>query len=198
MREVVEVLLLPRVRHHPRIAGHVRDRVVAGDELAIGESLVQDAIEPSGLLHVAIHRIGDALRRVLDEVMILTGHGSEPGHLPHEPLEHVDPGARLLREEAPRLRGEVDQDRAGFEDGDRPAAVTRIGVDDGGNAIVRRDGQELGLELLAAADVDRLHPVGQRRLFQEDGDLVAVRRGPVVEVDHWGARGTREVDADRV
>ncbi len=39
-------------------------------------------------------------------------------------------------------------------------------------------------ELRALADVDGNDPVGKSRLLEEDRDLMAVRRGPVMEVDH--------------
>src|SRR5690606_23259044 len=44
---------------------------------------------------------------------------------------------------------------------------------------------ELRLELVALADVHRLDRVGQAGFLQEQGDLVAVGGGPVVELDHW-------------
>jgi hypothetical protein len=44
--------------------------------------------------------------------------------------------------------------------------------------------QEVGGELFALADVDRQDAVGQAGLFKEEGDLVAVGGGPVIEVDH--------------
>ena len=39
------------------------------------------------------------------------------------------------------LLGEMDKDRARFEHRDRLAAVSRRAVDDGGHAIVRREGE---------------------------------------------------------
>ena len=49
---------------------------------------------------------------------------------------------------------------------------------------MRRDLQELRLELVALADVDRENPVTEPGLLEKDRDLVAVRRGPVMEVEH--------------
>ena len=57
-------------------------------------------------------------------------------------------------------------------------------IDHRGNAVVRRDRQKLRLELFALADIDRKNLVRQPGLFEEHRDLVAVRRGPVVKVDH--------------
>jgi hypothetical protein len=57
-------------------------------------------------------------------------------------------------------------------------------IDHRGNAVVRRDREKLRLELFALADLDRENLVFQPALFEEHRDLVAVRRGPVMEVDH--------------
>ena len=94
--------------------------------------------------------------------------------------------AQVGGQEAAGLFGQVEQDRAGFEQRQRRAAVGRGLVDDGGDAVVGRDGEELGLELVAPADVDRVDVVGQAGFFEEQRDLVAVGRGPVIEIDHGG------------
>jgi hypothetical protein len=57
-------------------------------------------------------------------------------------------------------------------------------VHDRRDAVVRRDLEKLRRELLAFADVDRLDGLRETGLFEEDGDFMAVRRGPVVEIDH--------------
>ena len=67
------------------------------------------------------------------------------------------------------------------------AAVGGRVVDDRRHPVVGGDRQEIGPELLAAADVDRDDPVGQAGLLEEQGDLVPVRGRPVVQVDHAGA-----------
>src|SRR6267378_7090048 len=43
MRKVVDVLALVLVGHDPWIARHVSDRIISGDEFAIGETLVEHA-----------------------------------------------------------------------------------------------------------------------------------------------------------
>ena len=59
-------------------------------------------------------------------------------------------------------------------------------IDDGWNLVVRADREEGGRHLLALADVHRENFVLQSGLFEEDRDLVTIRRGPVVEIDHGG------------
>jgi hypothetical protein len=44
--------------------------------------------------------------------------------------------------------------------------------------------RKLRLELLALADIDRNDFVFQPGLFEKDRDFVAVRRGPVMHIDH--------------
>jgi hypothetical protein len=59
-------------------------------------------------------------------------------------------------------------------------------IDHGRNAVVGRDLEELRLELIALGDVDREYLVFQPGLLEKHRDLVAVRRGPVMKVDHGG------------
>src|SRR4029077_17198870 len=80
--------------------------------------------------------------------------------------------------------GEIEQDGAGLEDRDRLAAAGRIVVDDGGDGVVGGTPKKFLLELLALADIDRDQLVFQPGFFEENRDFVAVRRGPVMYVDH--------------
>jgi hypothetical protein len=57
-------------------------------------------------------------------------------------------------------------------------------IDQRGDAVVRRNREEFRLELLALADVDRDDLVGQSGLFEKNRNLVSVRGGPVVEINH--------------
>src|SRR5215475_3519035 len=98
VREVGDVLALALVRHDPGIDRHVRDRVVAGDEGAIAEPLVQHAVEPVDLVAVAVDGVGNLVHRVVAEVIVLTGHRTEIAHLPEQPLDGVDARARIARE----------------------------------------------------------------------------------------------------
>jgi hypothetical protein len=92
--------------------------------------------------------------------------------------------ARIARQELTRLLGEIEQHGAGLEHRDRLAAAGRCAIDQRRNAVVRGDGEEFRLELLALADIHRHDVVGQPGLLEEDRDLVPIGRGPIVEVDH--------------
>src|SRR5216684_4050098 len=184
MRKVVDVLALVLVPHHPGIARHIRDRITAGDELAILETLVEHAVEPVGFVHIAIDGVFDFFLGVIAEVMVLPRHRTEPAHLPERPLNRVVTAVDVGGKEFSGLLRQIQQHRAGFEDRNRLAAALRLMIEHCGNAVVGRDRQKLRLELVALADVDRENLVLQPGLFQKHRDLVAVRRGPVMEVDH--------------
>jgi len=150
---------------------------------------VEHAVQTVRLLHIAVDRIRNPARRVNAEMVVLSGHRSQPAHLPEQPLRHGLPTADVLRQEAAGLLGEVQEDGARLEQADWLAAIARCGIDDRRHSVVRRDGEKVGLELIAGADVDRVDRVVQSRFLQEHRDLVAVRRRPVVEVDHYGLLG---------
>src|SRR5439155_17208166 len=82
VREVRDVLPLPLVGHDPGVNRHIRDRVLASDEIAIRQPLVEHAVEPVDLVAVAVHRIRNLLDRVIAEVIVLPGHRTEIAHLP--------------------------------------------------------------------------------------------------------------------
>jgi hypothetical protein len=124
------------------------------------------------------------LDRVIAEVIVLPGHRTKAAHLPEQPLDRLGAAAQVVADEFAGLVGEIEQNGAGLEHRDRCAAAGRIVVDDGWDAVVRRHRQELRLELLTLADIDRDELVRQSGFFEENRDFVAVRRGPVMYVDH--------------
>src|SRR4030095_1373549 len=115
VREPVEALAVRLVRHDPWIAGHVGDRVVAGNEGTAGETLVEHAIEPVGLARVAVDGVGHFLRRVDVEMADLSRYRTEAADLPEQPFGDVEPAAQIGRDEAADLVGEVEQHGPGFE-----------------------------------------------------------------------------------
>src|SRR5262245_7458366 len=52
------------------------------DECAIGKASVEYAVQPVRLLHVAVDRVRDLLRRVLAEMMVLSSHRASPPSRP--------------------------------------------------------------------------------------------------------------------
>src|SRR5437773_2582447 len=75
IREIIEILSLRLVRHDPRVGRDVGDRELAGDERALGETLVQHPVQAVRLLDVALDGVRNRLWCIADEVMVLSGHG---------------------------------------------------------------------------------------------------------------------------
>ena len=182
VRELAEILTLALGKPHPADAGHVGDRIAAGQKFAAGQPRVHDAVKAVDLVGIARDRIDDRLRRVMPEVDRLSRHRAEPADLPVQPLLDRDAGALLARIEFSGFAAEILQDRAGFEDRDRPPARTG-GIDDRRHAVVRRNRQKLRRELLALRNVDRPHDIGQPALFEHDRNFPAVRRRPIIKLD---------------
>src|SRR6202000_3110383 len=99
-------------------------------------------------------------------------------------LHDVHAAAQVLRQELAGLLTQIPEHRAGLEHRERTTATRRFLVDDGGDAVVGGDGQELRLELLALADVDLVGAVWDAGFLHEDADLLSVGCGPEIEIDH--------------
>src|SRR5687767_11316403 len=183
-RKVVDVHALALGRAQPRHGRHVGDGVlVARQVLAFPQSPIHDAVETIRFVLVAVHGVLDLLRRVAEEVVRLAEHRADVAHLEHGPLHHLPALAQVLRQELAGLRGEVEEHRTRFGERER-LAVGAVGIDHRRHLVVGRDLEEVGLELVAHADVDRVHVVLEAGLLQHDVDLVAVRGGPGIELNH--------------
>src|SRR6266849_3753328 len=144
-REIVQVLALTLKAAHPADAGHVGDRILAGEEFTAPKARVHDAVN-------AVHLVGETIdgillifrRGIMTEVHRLPRLGPQIGHLPIEPLLDLDAAALVPWIESAGLAAEILQDRAGLEDRDRPVARTVV-VDDRRHPVVGRDRQELRL-----------------------------------------------------
>jgi hypothetical protein len=95
----------------------------------------------------------------------------------HQPLQDLVLAGHIGGQKASGLAGKVEQDGATLEQRNRLAARA-VRVDQGGDLVVGTEGEELGRELLARADVHGMHPVRKAALLQHDVDLVPVGRGP--------------------
>src|SRR5581483_9268334 len=138
MREVVDVLVLPFPEIDPADAGHVGDRIFAGEKGTVLEPCFHHAIEPVDLVLVALDGIWQRLARIVLEVVELAGHRAEPAHLPEQPLVDLDAAALIGRIELAGLAAEILQDGAGLEDRNRSSARS-VRIDDRRHAVVRRD-----------------------------------------------------------
>jgi hypothetical protein len=66
----------------------------------------------------------------------------------------------------------------------RCAAAGRVVVYKNRHPVVGVEREEAWLELVSSTEVAGDDAVLQPRLLEKDGDFLAVRRGPVVEIDH--------------
>ncbi len=180
----VEIQAEQIVGRGPAIGGDVRDRIgVAGEPFAALQPLVQDSEQTCGLVPVAVDRKKDLLRGPEEEDQ-LARHRPEACDLPEQPLHRVHPTADVRRHQPSGLLDEIEQDRAGFEQADRLAAADGIVVDDRRDLVVRRFLEKIRFELLVLDEVHGNDLIRQPGLLQEHRDLVAVRCGPVVKIDH--------------
>src|SRR5262249_60188648 len=107
------------------------------------------------------------------EMVDLPEHGAGPSHLPHQPLEHAVARLTRFRHELSGLVREINHERGRFHQADAGVAV-----DDGGDAGVRADLQELRLELPVLADVDGMYGIRQLHRLRPEGRLAAAWGGP--------------------
>ena len=170
--------------HDPGKTRHVGDGIVRRDIVPALEMRVQDAVQSLCLARVAIDRIGNLLRRIEQEVAVLAEHRAEPGHLPHQPLQHLHAPAHVGRQKAAGLFREVDQDGAALENAYCCAAVGGRMVCYRRHPAVGTELEKFRLELVAATELHRHQCVRQPAFLQHDGDLPAVRRRRVMQVDH--------------
>src|SRR5215472_10618097 len=73
--ELLEPLPLRLVGHDPGVAGDVGDRVLPGNVGTVAQAVIEHTVQPVGLPDVALDGVGDLLRRIAREVMVLPGHG---------------------------------------------------------------------------------------------------------------------------
>src|SRR3977135_4540306 len=105
-------------------------------------------------------------------MMQLADHSADMRHLKHDPLQRREPFARIIRNEAPRLLGEVDQDGARLGECERSTART-VGIDDGRDLAVRIYLQKCRIALLALAQIDWNELIAEPELLQHDVQLVS-------------------------
>src|SRR5512134_4186665 len=97
VRILLDVHALALREPQPRHDRHVGDGVLAaGDELRLAEAPLEHAVQPVGLVAIAVHRVLELLRRVLQEVVRLAEHRADVPHLEHDPLHHLPALADVL------------------------------------------------------------------------------------------------------
>ena len=134
-------------------------------------------------LGLTLNRVVDVVPGVAAEMIGLAEHRANTAHLPHQPLDAGPALCQVIGQEFAGLGCKVEEDRTRLHQGQRFAAGS-VGIDNRGYAVVGADLQELGLELMSGTDVHTMDAVRKPGLLEHDVDLVAVGRGPAVELDH--------------
>jgi len=120
---------------------------------------------------------------------------ADASHLEHQPLQHLV--AVCLGQQLAGLFRKIDQDRTGFEQGER-LAVRSMRVDDRGDLVVGIQRKEFGRQLVIRREVHQMRLTGQAGFLKRDRHLDPVRGGERVKLDRiriprWPAVGDREV-----
>ena len=144
--------------------------------------IVQHAKQPVDLIGEAPDRIGLVALLIAQapKMPTLAALGALIGHLPHQPLVDVVAPPHILGIEPAGLLGDVHHHRPGFKNADRLAPADGVMVNQGRHPVVGANLQKFVGELIATADIARNHVVGHAALFEQNGHLFAVRRGPIV------------------
>ena len=115
--------------------------------------------------------------------MRLTKHWPDATHLPHQPFDNGLAHRAACRQQLARFFGKIHQDGTRFEHACR-LSVKTVTVDDRRNPVIRAERQEFGLELIAFTNIDPVQLIGQAKLLQRDGNLVAIGRCGEIDFDH--------------
>src|SRR5690606_27956103 len=99
------------------------------------ELAVEHRVEPRRFVLVALDRVRDLLRRVVNEMVCLAQERPETAHLPEQPFVDLDLLAPVRGVEPPELGAEILEDRARFKDRNGRAAGS-LRIDDGRNLVV--------------------------------------------------------------
>ncbi|KGC52746.1 hypothetical protein DO65_4937 [Burkholderia pseudomallei] len=170
---------------HPRERRDVGDRIgVVHDPPAMREAAVKHAEQALRLADVALARafvLVLAARELVEEAE-LAEHRPDAAHLEHQPLDRLVAARGIGRDEPARLLGEIQQDRARFEQRERLAARA-VRIDDRRNLVVRVQRQELGRHLIVRVEAHDVRLVRQLRFLEQDRYLDAVRRRQRIELD---------------
>ncbi|CAI8716477.1 hypothetical protein EMIT0158MI4_110027 [Burkholderia ambifaria] len=118
----------------------------------------------------------------------LAEHRADAAHLEHHPLDRLVAACGVLRDQLACLVGEIDQDRARFEQRQRPA-VGAVRIDDRRDLVVRVQRQEFGRHLVVRVEAHEVRLVRQAGLLEHDRHLDAVGRRQRVQLETVGMLG---------
>ncbi len=118
----------------------------------------------------------------------LAEHRADAAHLEHHPLDGLIARGRIRGQQLAGLLGQVQQDRAGFEQGERLAARA-VRIEDGRNLVVRIQRQEFRRQLIVGVEPHQVRLIGEPDFLQHDRRLDAVGRRQRIELKPVGMLG---------
>ena len=163
----------PPVDAHPAPVGDIGDAVFVAQKFAALELPFQHFEQAPAFVVVALDGRWKFFREIAIEHVRLAHHRPDAGHLEHQPLRDSRLAFFVLGQQLAGFARQVEQDGAAFEYGE----VAVGAVHDGGNAAVGIQTHELGLFLVAFAQVDAVDGIRQADFLQEHGYFPAVGRG---------------------
>src|ERR1700733_7575247 len=177
----------------PRKNRHIGDRVAAaGNVLVSGQTTVKYIELPLDLHGKTMNGVLDLSWCVGVEVAESTADIGRAAHLPKKPRQALCTRSRLLRQEAPELLCEIQQDRAGFED---PNWIGTAAVKKCWNLGVGIYRHEPAAELLSFVDANQPRVVfgaaltESQQLLQHHGNLHTVGCSQRIELQRVPAHG---------
>ncbi len=156
--------------------------------LVVGEVPVEHVHLALHLHRVAVDRVFDLHRRIGIEMAEAAAEIGRGSHLPEQPVHRLGARPDVRRQEGAEFLGQIEQDRAGFEQPDRLAAALRRVIHHRRDLGIRIDRDEAGAELVALADADQpgvvfgVRIAGGEQLLQHHRDLHPVRRALRIEL----------------
>ncbi len=173
--------------------------LIAHDPGPFRELAFEHAAAGASIRHIALARtfVLVVLARKFVEEPDLAEHRTDSAHLKHQPLDGLISAGRIARHELAGLFGEIDQDRAGLEQGQRFPARP-FGIQDGRDFAVGVERQKLRRHLILGFEADEVRFIRQTGLFQHDRDLDAVGGRQRIELHPVGMpRGPFSGDWER-
>ena len=167
---VRQVLFLTFPQRGPWPDCHIRNGIEAARHIIVfGQLPVQHPIQARHFIAVAVLGIGQILcrfqrGRIFQEMVGLPGHWPHPPHLPHQPLVHGHAVAFSVTIKLAGFARQILQNRTRFKNRDG-RSIRPVWVNNCRHAVIGRDFQEIGLELVACANIHEMDIIGQAHFF---------------------------------
>ena len=177
--EIRDIDARPGVGARPTPIGYVGNAVVTGKEFVVGQSRIEHRQESFRFVLVTIYDRLNFGFRISKEDVRLSHHGTDTGHLEHEPLCNERCASGIGRHETTGLLREVQQNSTGLKDGE----VARIAIYNRRNSPVGIDRDEIRLVLLAFQYFDMLDLIRQLEFFENDRRFPSIGCRCCIKID---------------